>query len=160
MGVYGMTEKTIITERLLKKEAEIQVLEEKLKAARVYVQALRDILYALNNEALPQASETVLRPGSSVALAREAILKAGKPVHINDLVIGLGKGFTRESKASLTSSLSAYVRKNEIFTRPSPNTFGLLELGHDGGNASIRGEPPPSFGELDIPLERDEESIS
>jgi hypothetical protein len=27
--------------------------------------------------------------------------------------------------------LAAYVRRGEIFTRPSPNTFGLLELGHD-----------------------------
>jgi hypothetical protein len=45
------------------------------------------------------------------------------------------------------------VRKGEIFTRPSPNTFGLIELGHDNeDDANPESEPPVNFGEDEPPL--------
>jgi len=139
-----MTERKKIEERLRKKEQEIGALEEKIKAARVYVQALRDILKMLGGES-DDDPESTLRPGSAVAEARQVIRDKGMPVHINDILAALGKEVTREAKASLTSSLAAYVRRNDIFTRPAPNTFGLAELGHEtvdeGGS-----EPPPDFG--------------
>jgi hypothetical protein len=80
-----------------------------------------------------------------VARARDAILKEGSPVHIDVLLERLGKPVTRDTKASLTSSLSAYVRREEIFTRPAPNTFGLIELGHHDVEDEIE-SPPPEFG--------------
>jgi len=141
-----MSERHIIEERLKKKESEIQGLEEKLRSARVYAQALQDVLKLLGgkpDEAL--LSEPGLRPGSSVDRAREAILQNGKPLHINDLLETLGLETTREGRASLTSSLSAYVRRNEIFTRPAPSTFGLVELGHHQEDMDPD-EPPKGFG--------------
>jgi hypothetical protein len=44
------------------------------------------------------------------------------------------------NRSALSGSIAAYVRKGEIFTRPAPNTFGLLELGN-----SV--ELPLNFGE-------------
>lgn len=150
-----MSEAEIIVDRIRRKEAEIQGLEEKIRAARIYVQALRDVMGAIQKGG--GGRDTVVRQGSSVAQAREAILKAGRPVHISDLLSAAGKGVTKEARASLVSSLAAYVRRGEIFTRPAPNTFGLVELGHSS-DETPQSEPPPNFGtpssdeDTEIPL--------
>jgi len=151
-----MNERKKIENRLQKKEQEINALEEKIKAARVYVQALRDILKMLDDELSEANPESILRPGSAVAETRLAILHKGAPLHINDILSILGKKVTRESKASLTSSLAAYVRRNDIFTRPAPNTFGLIELGHETVEDSTI-EPPENFGGFGPPQSLDEE---
>ena len=141
-----MSEREVIQVKIRKKEHEIQALEEKLKTARVYLQALQDISKAFSKDQIP-ITESVLREGSSVAQARELILRMGNPIHINDILDGLGRGLTRESRASLTSSIAAYVRRGEIFTRSAPNTFGLLELGHETSSDSAPlSEPPDEFG--------------
>jgi hypothetical protein len=152
-----MSELEKIRDRLRKKEQEIQSLEEKLRSARVYVHALQDILKLIGSEKVEPSIESTLKAGSGVAQARDVILKKGVPVHVTELLSALGKELTRESRASLTSSIAAYVRRGEVFTRPAPNTFGLLELGH----ASISGieeEPPTGFGSIkSLPAEEDEE---
>ncbi|HZZ68054.1 MAG TPA: hypothetical protein VFE18_07755 [Phenylobacterium sp.] len=141
-----MSERAVIKERLRKKEQEIHTLEAKLASARIYVQALQDILKMLDKVGDDSPVESVLRPGSTVSQARDVILERGKPVHIIELLEALGKDTNRDSRASLTSSLAAYVRKSEVFTRPAPNTFGLIELGHQTVDDDDD-EPPPSFGE-------------
>ena len=143
-----MSERRRIEERLRKKEQEIEALQEQIKAARVYIQALQDVL-----KMLPRApdhgvsAESVLRPGSAVAKAREVILKRGQPIQILDLLAALNKAPNRENRSSLTSSLAAYVRRGEIFTRPVPNTFGLIELGHHTSEEEPKG-PPVGFGSV------------
>jgi hypothetical protein len=145
-----MSERAKVEERARRKEAEIQGYEEKIRAARVYLQALRDVLKLMGEEDTDTSSgddiETELRPGSAVAQAREIITLKGAPIHINDLLDALGKPQTRENRASLIGSLSAYVRRREIFTRPAPNTFGLLELGHAFPGETQ--EPPQDFGRV------------
>jgi len=145
-----MNERKKIEDRIRKKEEEAQALEAQARDARVYVKALQDVLKMLPRE--PETSDeslTTLRPGSSVAVARDIILKKNAPIHISELLREMGKELTRESRASLGSSLAAYVRKGEIFTRPAPNRFGLVELGHtareEGGDPA---EPPDDFGEI------------
>ena len=140
-----MSERDRIQERLRKKEQEIQGLEERLRTARIYVQALHDVIKLLDTNKAAQPTESALKAGSAVAQARELILRQGAPVHINDLLAGLGKEMTREARASLTGSIAAYVRRGEIFTRPAPNTFGLVELGHTA-IAEAAPEPPKGFG--------------
>ena len=141
-----MTERDIIRARLLKKEQEIEQLEDKIRSARIYVQALQDILRLVEEDPDPSSvAGSALRPGSSVAKARDEILRRGAPVHIGDLLSALGKDASRESRSSLTSSLAAYVRRGEIFTRPAPNTFGLIELQHEPV-APGPVEPPKGFG--------------
>lgn len=143
-----MTERDIIQDKIKKKEQEIQSLEEKLRTAKVYLTALNDISKALSRDSHTNVESAVLREGSAVAQARSLILRKGIPVHINDLLEGLGKGMTRESRASLTGSIAAYVRRGEVFSRSAPNTFGLLELGHITSLESDGpGEPPEDFGQ-------------
>ncbi|MDO8297087.1 MAG: hypothetical protein Q7T19_11700 [Caulobacter sp.] len=137
-----MSEREVIRERLRKKEQEIQSLEEKLRSAKVYVQALHDILKMVDRAVGESPSETVLKPGSTVSQARDVILTAGRPVLIDEILEAMGKAVTRDSRASLTGSLAAYVRRGEIFTRPAPNTYGLAELGH----AEVDDEPKPPTG--------------
>ena len=146
-----MNERRKIEDRIRKKEAEITDLEAKIRDARVYTQALWDVLKLLPKETddSPADSESSLRPGSAVSQAREAILRDGNPMHITKLLDSIGKENTRENMASLGSSLAAYVRRGDVFTRPAPNTFGLTELGHHAPASEVTPpEPPSGFGAL------------
>jgi hypothetical protein len=143
-----MNERRKIEERLRKKEEEIQDLEAKIRDARIYMQALQDVLKILPRSPDKSSNGGALRSGSGMSQVRDFILKEGRPAHVSELLEALGKEATRETRASLSGSLAAYVRKGEIFTRPSPNTFGLIELGHEnepepGGYE----DPPPDFGQ-------------
>lgn len=139
-----MNERRKIEERLRKKEHEINDLEAQVRNARIYVQALQDVLKMLPRPVEPAATSGTLRPGSNMAKVRDFILQHGRPVHISELLKGLGLPASRESRASLSGSLAAYVRKGEIFTRPAPNTFGLIELGHTREPAEKSLEEPPA----------------
>lgn len=142
-----MTERKIIEAQLAKKESEILMLEEKLKSAKVYIRALQDVMREIDRGTSSEESDgdVVLRRGSLADGARDLILDRGSPMHIDDLLKALGKVVTRETKASLTGSLAAYVRKGEIFTRPAPSTFGLVELNHFESEEAAS-EPPVGFG--------------
>ena len=136
--------------RIERKHQEIVSLEIQLREAHAYVQALEDTVKLLPREELNRGqADSVVRPGSSIMKARDAILKAGKPLHIQELLVAIGQPQTKGARATLTGSLSAYVRKGEIFTRPAPNTFGLVEVemaGQGTGNGHLI-SPPPEFGE-------------
>jgi hypothetical protein len=132
-----MSELQVIENKIRKKEAEIRNLEAKLQAARIYVQALSDVRRELDGE-----NESDLKAGSMVAMARDAIRKAGSPLHVDDILKAIGK--TADSKSSLTGSLAAYVRRGEVFTRPAPNTYGLVDL--DDSDEALPTSPPKGFG--------------
>ena len=146
-----MSELSVIEAKIKRKASEIQTLERKLEAAKVYLNALKDILRAVEKEAEDERSdETALRKGSSVAQARDVILRLGAPVHIDELLQHLGRELTRQNKASLTGSLAAYVRRGDIFTRPSPNTYGLIGMKHYSSHRPPD-EPPQNFGSVSSP---------
>lgn len=140
-----MSERSIIQSQMQKKIAEIQLLEEKLKVARIYMKALEDVVRELDRAPTDLVEDSTLRKGSLVAQTRDAILTRGEPLHVDEILAAIGKEISRESKASLAGSLAAYVRKGEIFTRPAPNTFGLVELGHTDSTEQAT-EPPEGFG--------------
>jgi hypothetical protein len=131
-----MTDRREIESRLRQKEAEIQQLEARLREARGYARALRELL------GLEAPSER-----SMVEQARDIILDKGHAVHITDLLAAMGKEITRENRVSLASALSAYARRGDIFTREGPNRFGLFELKRRK-SAKPRTQPPDNFGEL------------
>jgi len=122
---------------------EIRELNIKMREASAYVFGLEETLKLLPKENPAEAANTALRPDSAVARAREAILKAKRPLHVNELLKELGKEINHDSKASLSGSIGAYVRNNQFFTRPAPNTFGLIEL-----ETRAEDELPPDFGVL------------
>jgi TolA-binding protein len=136
-----------LQKRIEKKHLEVRELEKQLAAAQAYIEALQDSMKLLPKDTMTTkvAAEQALRPGSAVAKAREAILKAGKPLHITEILKALDRPVDKNNRVSLSGSLSGYVKRQEIFTRPAPNTFGLAELNHD--EMPIE-EPPADFGAL------------
>jgi hypothetical protein len=154
-----------IERKIEKKEHDMLELQQettiRLREGRAYVQALQESLKLLPKESFEEPTVT-LRPGSAVAKARDAITAAGKPLHVSEILKVLGKPITPVGKAGLSGSLAWYVRKGEIFTRPAPNTFGLVEL--NGTKEATKrvsdskgDEPPENFGLEDIaPIDEEE----
>jgi len=132
-------------ERLIQKsEHEIFEMVKAIDMKSAYIQGLRDTLKYLPKEADPGGAPVALRAGTDLAKAYEAIRKAGKPLHVLDLVKALGKEPTKKNRISLSGSIGFYVRRNQFFTRPAPNTFGVAEFADD--SALTNGEPPENFG--------------
>jgi hypothetical protein len=111
--------------RIEKKRQEIAGLKQQLGNSETYLEALLDTLKLLPKEG---DKEVVLRPGTDLAKARDFIKVHNRPQHVTDILKGIGKEANKANKISLSGSLSGYVRKGVIFTKPSPNTFSLLEL--------------------------------
>ena len=146
-----VNERKKIEDRIRKKESEIQDLEMRLRDSRVYIQAMQEVLKMLPRDGGSSAAAEVpitLRDGSLASLAREGILEKGKPLHVSELLGTMGKEDNRDNRTSLSGTLAAYVRKGEVFTRPAPNRFGLIELGHKTV-ASVPTEPPDDFGDIE-----------
>ncbi len=131
--------------RITKKQQEIADLEMQIRDAKSYLQALQDSLKFIPRDADSNGASagTDLRQGSALSKAREAIKKAGKPLHINELLEAIGKVVDKKSKVSLAGSLSNYARKQKIFTKTAPNTFGLREF-----DSSTEEQLPESFGSV------------
>jgi hypothetical protein len=131
--------------RIIKKQQEIVELELQIRDAKSYLQALQDSLKFVPRDATSNGDSTDanLRPGTSLSKAREAIRKTGKPMHINDLLVAIGRAVDKKNKVSLAGSLSNYARKQEIFTKTAPNTFGLKEF-----DSSTEEQLPKSFGNV------------
>jgi hypothetical protein len=124
-----------------KQEQKILDLKTELAAAQAYLQAQLDMRKLLPRSGV-NGQQITLRVNSDLAKARDAIREAGKPLHITDILQKLGKPVTRETRSSVSGSIGWYVRRNEIFTRPAPNTFGLLEF----DKVEPDEEPPENFG--------------
>lgn len=132
--------------RIERKEQEIWDLEMQLREARVYLQALQDSLKLFPRE--PNGEEVVLRPGSTVARARDVIKEAGNALHLTQILEIMGKPTDKKHRLSLGGSLSAYARRGEVFTRPAPNTFGLVAFGNVSATQEVRNDPPEFFGRM------------
>ena len=128
-----------------RKLAEIDELKSQISLATSYLQALEDTLKLVPRDGAAKPAGKLLRPGSNLSKAREAIKKAGKPLRVNELLEAIGKPATRNNRSGLSGSIGAYYRRGEIFTRPAPNTYGLIEFGDVG--QETEDEPPPGFGE-------------
>ena len=123
-------------------EAEIAGFRKKIELKEAYIQGLKDTMRHLPKSAEKTNGKASLRPDSDIAKAREIILKEGKPMHIAEIIKRLGKELTKQNRASLSSYIGSFVRRGEYFTRPAPNTFGVVEF--EGGRETA--EPPPEFG--------------
>jgi hypothetical protein len=125
-----MTFKETIERKIEIKQAEAKKLEHQLSEANAYVQALQDVLKIHTKDAVAKsASLQTLREGSDLSKIRDMILKAGKPIHIDEILKGLGKENSKSNRTSVAGSLGSYSRQQKIFVRGNaPNTFGLLEI--------------------------------
>ena len=137
-----------LQKRIDRKRQEIADLSAQIAAALSYIQALEEAMRLMPRDGInqPDAMPT-LRPNSGVARAHDVIKSAGKPLHINEMLSAMGREITREARGAITSSLAAYVRRGEIFTRVGPNTYGLIEFGRQNGHAPANDALP------DLPAE-------
>ncbi len=130
-----------LEDRIKKKEQEIRDYESKISEAKAYIQALQDTIRLLpKDEGSAISAESKLRTGSAVYKAMIFLKKVGKPMHINEILKGIGKTTSKNDRISLSSSISWYVRRKEVFSRPAPNTFGLISMEESSK------EPPDDFG--------------
>jgi len=140
-----------IQRKIEKKQAELleqeRAFERDRAASLAYLQALQDMLKVLPREPMDVSANKIVRQGSAMARTRDMILAAKRPLHITEILQQLGKANDRKARASLSGALGAYVRRGEIFVRPKPNTFGLVELGHHEFELAEE-EPPSDFGSL------------
>jgi hypothetical protein len=144
-----------LNRKIEKKHAEVMMWTRQrnqydawIREGNAYIGALTETLKLLPRET-PVDTALTLRPNSEVAKSRQAILSAGRPLHVDELLKALGKPINHNNKASLSGSLATYVRKNEIFTRPAPNTFGLVEFERESLQETLFDEePPPEFGSM------------
>ena len=148
-----------IQKRIDKKEEELREFELRIREGKAYIQALSETLRFLPKApAAPLNPDLALRPGTAMAKVRDAIREAGRPLHITDILKALDRPINRENRGSIVGSLSAYVRKGEIFIKTAPNTFGLAGMGQISpwpptgsyvAKTVMRkntDEPPDSFG--------------
>ena len=143
--------------RIEKKRIEVATLEEKLKETEIYLRALEDTLKLLPHEEgessdVTSVTTSVMREGTRIARAREILQKSGHPMHISELLTAMSLPIDNNTRAALSGSLGSYVRKGEVFTRPAPNTFGLVDMETGGGP---RDAPPPDFGLEEPPSPED-----
>jgi hypothetical protein len=112
-----------------KKRQENAELQRQIEKNDTYIQGLLDSLRFLpketNGEVKPESN---LRPGSDVYKAREFLRQLGRPAYVMDIIKGIGKEENTANRVSLSGTMSWWVRKGQIFTRPKPNTFGLVEF--------------------------------
>lgn len=127
-----------------RKQQEIMELELEIEKAKAYIEALQDSMRLLPKDGA--VGETTLRPGTALARTREVLRTAEKPMHITDILKALSLPADKKHKLSLGGSLSNYVRNGQIFSRPAPNTFGLIEM--NSKNEALPGEDeiPEDFG--------------
>lgn len=148
-----MTIRQKIEEKIQKKEEEIRDIETKVKEARAYLQAMQEMLRLLPRAEMNENSAEIhLKQGSKIAKTLAELKKANRPMHITEILRVLGKPEDKKNRVSLSGSLGWYVRRREIFTRPQPNTFGLISMGN---SSSIEDQLPDDFGNMDEDIEDD-----
>jgi hypothetical protein len=112
------------------KRQEILQYETKILECNAFLQGLQEALKVLPRDP-GDAGAPILREGSNIAKARDVLLKAGKSMHVKDILKELGKENTRNNRAALVGSITTYVRRGEIFTKTGANTFGVVEHQRD-----------------------------
>lgn len=135
----GIREK--IEDKIKKKEQEIMEYEKKISEAKSYIEALRDTIKLFPKSESSESPEAKIRPGSAIAKTLALLKKIGKPIHINEILEGIGKTTSKKDRVTLSGSLGWYVRRKEVFVRTAPNTFGLVGIGSE-----MSDQPPDDFG--------------
>lgn len=114
-----------------RKQEEVNELRKALRDAETYINALSEAQRSLPRESAPSPSsqsKSDLRPNTMLHQIREILRENGSPMHISKILEHLNRPTDKKNRVSVSGSLAAYVRSNRIFTRPQPNTFGLVGM--------------------------------
>jgi chromosome segregation ATPase len=126
-------------QKIRKKEQEIHELErqitelqQKVRDAKTYIQAVEDSKRLLpkddGTEHDLEDQEDTLKPGSAMAQARDVILKAGRRLHIDEILRAMGRDVTKKTRVSLAGSIASYARNKRVFEKVGPNTFRIIGM--------------------------------
>lgn len=133
-----------LEKRIRKQQAEIAdfdkgitELQIKKVAAQAVLKELDSLLKSLPKEDDEPVKEKQLRKGTDVYEAREVLRIWKQPLYIDKIITYMNQEATNDRRRSLASQIAAYVRDNQIFTRPAPNTFGLKEFENQNTQADI-----------------------
>ena len=142
-----------LARKIEKKRSEISALEADVLTARTYLQALEDMYKLAGKGAVAgeQYGTPTFRPGTLLAGAYAAIKEAARPLHVNELLAAMGRTVNRAERSAVSGTLAAYVRRGDVFTRPAPNTFGIVEISEPDvapTAATATPAPPTGFGRL------------
>ncbi len=162
MQIHNRLEKQI-----QKKNHEIQELksesleiEMKIREAEAYISGIEDTLKLIPKGEDAQNASATVRPGSDIEKARDALRKDGTAMYIEAILEAVGKEVTKKNRQALAGQLSHNYRLGRIFTRPKPNTFGLIEWDlntktlpekEESTKSEEDVEFPPNFGSIPSP---------
>jgi hypothetical protein len=134
-----------------RKAQEISSLQMQLAQAEAYLQAIQDSIRVLPREQEVGVEATALREGTAIAQARDVLKAAGRPLHILEILRQMGRAPNKQNRVSLSGSLAAYVRRNQVFRKTAPNTFALLDDFVTSNDLSSWEQPgiPDDFGKMD-----------
>jgi len=117
-----------LQKRIERKQAEIREHEELIRQAQAYIQGLQDTLKLIPKEDEFGQVSTAFRHGSNVAKARDVLSAAGHPMHISEILKAMGQPPDKKHRLALAGSIASYARKDQVFKKTAPNTFGLLDF--------------------------------
>lgn len=135
-----MSARKKIEQKIERKREEIAEFQSKIREAEASIQAFQDVLKMLPRKDGSIEGSPLIREGSIAGKARAVLRKIGEPLHINKLMKECG--IPKEKRQSLSGTLAHYVRRGEIFTRPSPGVYGLDEFVEKNNNDGL----PEDFG--------------
>lgn len=122
--------------RVARERKRVTELRNEIIRREAFVQGLEAALNLLSADR-PQDLGESLRSGSDVSKAQQLLSVTKRPLHISDILKGIGKEDTKQNRASLGSSLARYARKGEVFQRGRrPNEFTLI-----GDNSPVAQAP-------------------
>lgn len=144
-----------IQKRIRAKEAEVNEISNKIKdlemqreAAKAYIQGLQDILPKVQRGEGANGSgrQTDFRKGSAPELVQQLLRKTGKPLHINEILEGLGRPVEKKTRLALAGTLARCARDRLVFRKVAPNTFGLIEAETEEDQPPAGDDLPEEFG--------------
>lgn len=147
-GGEDMALRIELQKRIERKQAEIREHEEAIRMAQAYIQGLQDTLKLIPKEDEFGQVSTAFRHGSNVAKARDALQAAGRPMHISDILKAMGQPADKKHRLALAGSIASYARKDQVFKKTAPNTFGLLEFDVNESEQALSDEAVAGFADV------------
>ncbi len=127
------------------RETLLSVFEETLEAQLAAVRKLQGKPSPLLRR--PRAPQQRKRGMSHINMAFDILAQSPAPLHVSRLIAAIeGRFGLCIDSESLVSALSKRVARRDRFTRPAPNTFGLIAALGDHGEQGARqqGDLPPA----------------
>ena len=131
-----MSGRTDLEKRIDKERQRIAGLRSEVERAEAFMQGLQEALTMLPKEKearqgkskVKSKAKGKLRSGSDIEKVYNLLLQKASPMHLSEILIGIGKEDTKANRMSFAGSLGRYVRNGKIFTRPGPNLFSLKQF--------------------------------